>query len=115
MQKKDIIQITDRAADYIRDIIAKGQQENKSYIGLRISIKKGGCSGSEYDFQYAEEKGQYEEEITDKGVKIFIDPGAVMKLIGSQMDYKEGTFSSGFVFTNPNEKGSCGCGKSVQL
>mgnify|MGYP006074087077 CR=1 FL=1 len=59
--KQDIIQITDLAATHIHDIIIKGQQENKSYIGLRIQIKKGGCSGSKYDFQYAEEKEQYEE------------------------------------------------------
>jgi iron-sulfur cluster assembly protein len=112
---KEIIQLTDRAASYIQGIIAKGQQEKISYIGLRVSVKKGGCSGSEYDFQYAEEKRPYEEEILDKGVRLFIDPGAVMKLIGSQMDYEAGTFSSGLVFANPNEKGSCGCGKSVQL
>lgn len=112
---KPIIEVTDRAADYIRSVIEQGKQENKAYVGLRVGIKKGGCSGSEYDFQYAETKGPYEEEIVDKGVRLFIDPAATLKLIGSRMDYEEGKFASGLVFQNPNELGSCGCGKSVQL
>lgn len=112
---QDIIQLTDRAAEYIRHIIGQGQEENKSYVGLRIGIKKGGCSGSEYDFQYAESKGPYEEEINSKGVRVFIDPAATLKLIGSEMDYVDNKLSSGFVFHNPNEQGSCGCGKSVKL
>jgi len=112
---KQIITITDCAAKYISSIIEQGRQENKAYIGLRIGIKKGGCSGNEYDFQYADVKREYDEEIIDKGIKLFIDPSATMKIIGSQMDYEEGSFSSGFVFKNPNELGRCGCGKSVQL
>ena len=112
---KQIITITDNAAKYISSIIQQGQQENKAYIGLRIGIKKGGCSGSEYDFQYAEAKREYDEEVIDKGIKLFIDPAATMKIIGSQMDYEEEVLSSGFIFRNPNELGRCGCGKSVQL
>lgn len=112
---KQIITITDNAAKYISSIIAQGQLENKAYIGLRVSIKKGGCSGSEYDFQYATEKHEHDEEIVDKGIKLFINPTATIHIIGSQMDYEEGMFSSGFVFNNPNELGRCGCGKSVQL
>jgi iron-sulfur cluster assembly accessory protein len=112
---KQIITITDNAAKYISSIIQRGQQENKAYIGLRIGIKKGGCSGSEYDFQYAEEKREHDEEIIDKGIKLFIDPAATMQIIGSQMDYEEEVLSSGFIFRNPNELGRCGCGKSVQL
>ncbi len=113
--QRDIIQVTERAADHIRAIVEKGQAENMGYVGLRVGIKKGGCSGSEYDFQYAEEKAPYEEEIETQGVKLFIDPAATLKLIGSVMDYQEDDFSEGFVFTNPNEMGSCGCGKSVKL
>ena len=112
---KQVITITDQAASYISSIIERGQKENKAYIGLRIGIKSGGCSGNEYDFQYAEEKSKYDEEVIEKGIKIFIEPAAIMKIIGSQMDYEEGMFSSGFVFKNPNELGRCGCGKSVKL
>jgi iron-sulfur cluster assembly protein len=112
---KQIITITDNVAKYISSIIQQGQQENKAYIGLRIGIKKGGCSGSEYDFQYADAKHEHDEEITDKGIKLFIDPAAIMQIIGSQMDYEEEVLSSGFVFRNPNELGRCGCGKSVKL
>lgn len=115
VQVQPIVDITDRAAAHIQMIIVKGQQDNRLCSGLRIGIKKGGCSGSEYDFQYAESKATGEMEISQKGVKLYIDPQAVPKLIGSQMDYVSEKFSSGFVFTNPNEKGVCGCGKSVQL
>jgi iron-sulfur cluster assembly protein len=112
---KQIIEVTDNAAKYISSIIEQGQQENKAYIGLRIGIKNGGCSGNKYDFQYEEKKREHDEEIIDKGITLFIDPAAVMQIIGSHMDYEEEALSSGFVFRNPNELGRCGCGKSVQL
>lgn len=114
---KQVITVTEQAADYIRSLSARelADAQEAENAGLRISIKKGGCSGSEYDFSLATEKGKYDEEIVEKGVRIFVDPGAVLKIIGSEMDYETGKFSSGFVFRNPNELGRCGCGKSVQL
>lgn len=109
----NMITITDAAAEYIKSIIEKSADEN--YQGLKIAIKKGGCSGSEYDFQYAKEKGKYDEVITEKGVTLFIDPTAQLKIIGSQLDFKKDQFSAQLVFENPNELGKCGCGQSVQL
>tara|TARA_B110000503_G_scaffold133679_1_gene211595 strand:+ start:6248 stop:6481 length:234 start_codon:yes stop_codon:yes gene_type:complete len=75
---KQIITITDNVAKYISSIIQQGQQENKAYIGLRIGIKKGGCPGNEYDFQYADAKREHDEEIINKGIKLFIDPTATI-------------------------------------
>ncbi|TAE34978.1 MAG: iron-sulfur cluster assembly accessory protein [Alphaproteobacteria bacterium] len=112
---KQAIQLTDRAADYIRSLMEEAQSTEKPILGLRVSIKKGGCSGSEYVFDYSTEMVKYDEVIEDKGVRVFIDPAALLKVIGSEMDYEDALFSSGFIFRNPNELGKCGCGKSVQL
>ena len=112
---KKIITITKCAAEYINSIIEQGRQKNKDYVGLRISIKKGGCSGNIYDFQYVDAKFESDIEVVDKGIKLFIDPSASIKIIGSRMDYIKGISLSGFMFTNPNELGRCGCGKSVKL
>jgi iron-sulfur cluster assembly protein len=83
--------------------------------GLRVGISTRGCSGMSYVVEYAEEPRQFEEVIEEKGVRIFIDPAATMFLIGSQMDYQEDRFQSGFTFSNPNEKGRCGCGESFHV
>ena len=74
-----------------------------------------GCSGLSYVFEYAEEKKKLEEEVESKGVKIFIDPMAIMYIMGSEMDYKQDRLQSGFVFNNPNAKDVCGCGESFSV
>ena len=70
--------------------------------------RRAACSGLSYVVEYAEEAKQFEEVIEDKGVRVFVDPAATMFLIGATMDYREGKFESGFVFENPNAKGTCG-------
>ena len=109
---KQIITLSQRAADRIREIMSK---DNNNSIGLRIGVKSGGCAGMEYVLEYAKEKNLNEEIIEDKGVKVFIDPSAVMYLLGTQMDYKKEQFSSFFVFNNPNETERCGCGESFKI
>mgnify|MGYP001370179549 FL=1 len=109
---KQIITLSQRAADRIREIMSK---DNNNSIGLRIGVKSGGCAGMEYVLEYAKEKNLNEEIIEDKGVKVFIDPAAVMYLLGTQMDYKKEQFSSSFVFNNPNETERCGCGESFKI
>ncbi len=109
---KQIITLSQRAADRIREIMSK---DNNNSIGLRIGVKSGGCAGMEYVLEYAKEKNLKEEIIEDKGVKVFIDPSAVMYLLGTQMDYKKEQFSSSFVFNNPNETERCGCGESFKI
>lgn len=109
MTSKALMTITDRAADRIKHLI--GSRGSHS-VGIRIGVKSGGCSGLSYSVEYADEIRQFEEVVEDKGVKLFIDPKAIMYLIGAEMDYLEEKFKSGFTFQNPNEKARCGCGKS---
>jgi iron-sulfur cluster assembly protein len=80
-----------------------------------VGVKPQGCSGMSYFVEYADEQNATEDLVEDKGVKIFIDPAAILFLIGSEMDYVEDKFNSGFVFNNPNEKGRCGCGESFHV
>jgi iron-sulfur cluster assembly accessory protein len=107
-----MLTLTEAAAERVRKLIDKS---DKPVAGLRIGISTRGCSGLSYKVEYAEEKKQFEEVVEDKGVKIFIDPTAIMFLIGSEMDYIEEKFQTGFVFKNPNEKGRCGCGESFHV
>jgi len=107
-----LMTLTDAAADRVKQLMAKA---TKPVAGLRVGVKAQGCSGMSYFVEYAEEKKKFEEVIEDKGVTLFIDPAATMFLIGSEMDYKEDKLQSGFTFTNPNEKGRCGCGESFHV
>lgn len=106
------VQITDRAAEHIQALLAKRE---KPSVGVKVGIRTRGCSGLSYTVEYADEIGKFDEVVEDKGVRVLIDPKAVMFLIGTQMDYVDEKFKSGFVFTNPNEKGRCGCGESFNV
>ena len=97
-----MLTLTDAAAERVKELIAKSE---KPVLGLRIGVKSRGCSGLSYSVEYAEEQKKFEDVVEDKGVKLFIDPTAVMFLIGSEMDYVDDKFQYGFTFTNPNEKG----------
>jgi len=107
-----VIRLTDRAAARVRSLIERSEDP---VLGLRVGVKNGGCSGLKYQVEYARERKKFEEVVEDKGVTIFVDPTAVMFLLGSEMDYAEGTFEAGFTFTNPNEKDRCGCGESFRV
>ena len=109
-----LITLTETAAERVKQLIAKAP-DDKPVLGLRVGVKSRGCSGLSYFVEYAEEQRKFEDMVEDKGVRIFIDPTAVMFLLGSEMDYVEETFQTGFVFTNPNEKGRCGCGESFHV
>ncbi len=104
--------VTDAAAEHVKALLA---QRGKPTVGVRIGVRTAGCSGLSYTLEYADEKGDYDEVVEDKGVTILIDPKATMFLIGTEMDYVEEELSSGFVFNNPNEKGRCGCGESFHV
>ena len=84
-------------------------------IGIRVGVKTAGCSGMQYDVQFATEQKPFEDKVEQDGVTLFIDPTAVMFLIGSQMDWQEDKFSAKFVFNNPNELARCGCGESFSV
>lgn len=112
MSKKQVMQLTERAAQQVKALLAK---RGKTSLGVRIGVKSGGCSGLKYFVEYADNKNQFDEIIEDKGVTILIDPKALMYLLGTEMDFISEQFKSGFVFTNPNEKGKCGCGTSFSV
>ena len=98
-EKKPLLTLTDVAANRVKDLMSKADSE---VIGLRIGIKTAGCSGMKYNVEYAKEMKPFEENYV-KRYYYFSDPAAIMFLIGSEMDYKEQKFSSGFEFNNPNE------------
>lgn len=106
------LSITDAAATHIRALLAEREKES---AGIRVGIRTRGCSGLSYTIEYADEIGKFDEVVEDKGVRVLIDPKAVMFLIGTEMDFVEEKFKSGFVFNNPNEKGRCGCGESFNV
>ena len=108
---KQVITLSDRAANRIKEILSKDQNSS----GVRIGVKSGGCAGMSYVMEHAKDKNSNDELIEDKGVKVFVDPGAIMYLLGTEMDYKEEEFSSSFVFKNPNETERCGCGESFKI
>jgi len=107
-----VMSLTDAAAGRLSEIIAASDQP---VAGVRVGLKKGGCAGMEYTMDYASEVGPMDEVIEEKGVKLLIEPQAVLFLLGTQMDYQEGKLSSGFVFNNPNQTSACGCGESVEI
>ena len=107
-----IIKLSDNAALRIKEIMSKAENES---VGVRVSVKTGGCAGMSYVMEYTKEVNSSDEVIEDKGVKVFIDSSAVMYLLGTEMDYKKEELSSSFVFNNPNETERCGCGESFKV
>lgn len=107
-----VLSLTDRAAERLSEIIAARETP---VAGVRVGLKKGGCAGMEYTMDYATEVGPMDEVVEEKGVKLLIEPTAVLFLLGTEMDYQEGKLSSGFVFNNPNQTSACGCGESVEI
>ena len=104
--------LTDKAAEQVRLLLT---QRAVASLGIRIGVRSGGCSGFKYFVEYADEIRQFDEVLNYKGVTIIIDPKALMYLLGTEMDYVMEEFKAGFTFTNPNEKGKCGCGSSFNV
>jgi iron-sulfur cluster assembly protein len=107
-----VMSLTDAAAERARDIIARSE---RPVLGLRVGVKNGGCAGMEYTMEWANEQKPFDEVIEEKGVKVLIDPKAILFLLGTEMDYQTSALKSGFTFNNPNQTSACGCGESVQL
>jgi len=112
MASLKVMSLTDRAAERLSEIVAASDEP---VAAVRVGLKKGGCAGMEYTMDYAAEIGPMDEVIEEKGVKLLIEPQAVLFLLGTQMDYEESKLSSGFVFNNPNQTSACGCGESVEI
>jgi iron-sulfur cluster assembly protein len=106
-----LMRLTDAAAERLRALYAEGEQGRL----LRIGVKTKGCSGLAYDLSWTAAPAPTDETVTDQGVTVLVDRKASLFLIGSVMDYERKTLSAGFTFTNPNEKGRCGCGESFHV
>ena len=110
--KLQVMRLSDAAAARIKEISARAE---KPIAGVRVGVKNGGCAGMAYTMEYAEAANPADEVVEDKGVRILIDPKAVLFLLGTEMDYKVDKLSAQFVFNNPNQTSACGCGESVAL
>jgi len=106
------MRLTEAAAARVRELTARADSE---IVGLRVGVKNGGCAGMSYTVEYAHDIRPTDEVVEDKGVKILVDPKAVLFLLGTEMDFKVDKMAAQFVFNNPNQTGACGCGESVQL
>ncbi|XP_071802392.1 iron-sulfur cluster assembly 1 homolog, mitochondrial-like [Asterias amurensis] len=103
--------LTQAAVEKIRGIVSEKPEVN----GLRVGVKTRGCNGLTYTLDYATEKGKFDEEVIQDGVRVFVDSKAQLSLLGTEMDYVQNKLSSEFVFNNPNVKGTCGCGESFNV
>ena len=110
--RPQVMRLTDAAAERIKAVMAKAE---RPIAAVRVGVKNGGCAGMAYTMEYAEKINPLDEVVEDKGVRILIDPKAVLFLLGTEMDYKVDKLSAQFVFNNPNQTSACGCGESVQL
>jgi iron-sulfur cluster assembly protein len=107
-----VMRLSDAAAERIKAVMAKAE---RPIAAVRVGVKNGGCAGMAYTMEYAEKVNPLDEVIEEKGVRILIDPKAVLFLLGTEMDYKVDKLSAQFVFNNPNQTSACGCGESVQI
>jgi iron-sulfur cluster assembly protein len=107
-----VMQLTSSAAERVRELVTNHE---KPLVGVRVGVKKGGCAGMEYTLDPVETPNAADDLVSDHGVAVYVDPAASLYLLGSTMDYEVTKFRSGFVFHNPNEVSSCGCGESVEL
>jgi len=110
--KFQVMTMTDAAAERVRSLV---DNSDCDVLGLRVGIKKGGCAGMEYTMDLVDEAKPGDDRIEDKGATLFVDPSAVLFLLGTEMDFEVTKFRSGFVFKNPNEVSACGCGESISL
>ncbi|MBN8920308.1 MAG: Fe-S cluster assembly scaffold SufA [Rhizobiales bacterium] len=110
--KLQVMSLTDAAAERVRELMSRA---DKPIDGIRVGVTKGGCAGMSYVVNFAEEVKPGDEVIEDKGVRVIIDPAAVLFLLGTEMDYKVDKLSAQFAFNNPNQTSACGCGESVAI
>jgi iron-sulfur cluster assembly protein len=110
--RPQVMRLTEAAAARVRELTGRSGSD---IVGLRVGVKNGGCAGMSYTVDYAHDIRPTDEVVEDKGVRILVDPKAILFLLGTEMDFKVDKLSAQFVFNNPNQTGACGCGESVQL
>ncbi len=107
-----IMTVTEAAASRVKAIVANSGPDAK---GLRVGIKKGGCAGMEYTIDLVTEPNAKDDLVEFQDAKVWVEPSAVLYLLGTQMDFETTKLRSGFTFSNPNQTSACGCGESVEL
>ncbi|MCS4242344.1 iron-sulfur cluster assembly protein [Rhizobium sp. BIGb0125] len=107
-----VMTMTEAAANRVKAIVANSGPDA---LGVRVGIKKGGCAGMEYTIDLVKEPDAKDDLIESAGAKVWIQPSAVLYLLGTQMDFEVTKMRSGFIFSNPNQTSACGCGESVEL
>ena len=112
MQKSNILTLTPKAIERIRYLVNQSSSQDNI---LRVGIEKGGCAGLTYSMDYVSEIKEGDEIVDQDDIRVVIDQKAILYLLGTEMDYVEDKFSSGFKFNNPNEVSACGCGESVEI
>ena len=110
--KPQVMRLSEAAATRIKELMAKAE---RPIAAVRVGVKNGGCAGMEYTMEYVESVGAADEVVEDKGVKLLIDPKAVLFLLGTEMDFVTEKLGARFVFNNPNQTAACGCGESVSI
>jgi len=110
--RPQVMRLSEAAAKRIKAVMARAE---RPIAAVRVGVKNGGCAGMSYFMEYADKIDPLDEVIEDKGVRILVDPKAVLFLLGTEMDYKVDKLSAQFVFNNPNQTSACGCGESVQI
>jgi iron-sulfur cluster assembly protein len=112
IRKFQVMSLTEAAAERIQGIIGNAPEGT---LGIRVGVKNGGCAGMSYTVDLAKERKPGEDVVEEKGVRIFVDPKAVLFLLGTELDFKVDKLAAQFVFNNPNQTSACGCGESVEL
>lgn len=110
--KFQVISLTDEAAERIAELLVGSSEP---IAGIRVGVKNGGCAGMEYVLDKVVEPDPADDVVNDKGVTVYIDPKAVLFLLGTELGYEVTKFRTGFTFNNPNQSSACGCGESVSL
>ena len=110
--RPQVMKLTEAAAARVQELTKRADSE---IVGLRVGVKNGDCAGQSYTVEYAHEIRPTDEVVEDKGVKIYIEPKAILFLIGTEMDFVREKLGARFVFNNPNQTAACGCGESVSI
>ena len=110
--RPSVISVTERAAARVRELV---EGNDKALIGVRVGVKNAGCAGMAYTLDPVETPNPADDVVSEHGVSVFVDPKAVLFLLGATMDFEATKLRTGFTFKNPNEVSACGCGESVLL
>lgn len=106
------LRLSQAAAERLRTIMADAEGR---YAGVRVGVTNGGCAGMSYTMEYAEGAAPLDEVVEDQGIRLFIDPKAILFLLGTEMDFVRDRLAARFVFNNPNQTAACGCGESFSI